>query len=227
MIRTAKRIASLLIFIFTISFVSAQEYMYEIGPTYGASFYSGDANNFALFTQPEQVTGFSVRRNYDLRTALKIDLLQAAVSSNSQNFSNKLPLGPAQFKTTFYDINAHLEYSFFSYSDSFKYKETRRFSPYIFAGLGATLVVAPSTMARINIPFGVGVKYKLFHRINIGTELSMNMLLSDRLERLTKFDSPYSIPSSSNFKNNDWFSYLKFYITFDIIKPDCKCNNIK
>ncbi len=205
--------------------LSAQEYKYEIGPTAGTSYYSGDANNSLLFDQAEWVKGISIRRNFNLRTALKFDLLKADVSANSMNSANVLPDNKiARVSASFYDFNAHLEYSFFSYSDTFKYKETRRITPYIFAGVGATVVVTPSNMTRLNIPIGVGLKYKVFHRVNIGTELSMNLLLSDRLERALLLDSPYKISSASNFKNTDMYSYLKFYLTFDIIKPDCKCN---
>ena len=223
--KKAITISLFLCIMFNFSFLSAQEYMYEIGPTAGYSYYSGDANNYDLFKQPEAVKGISVRRNFNLRTALKIDLLKADVSSDTKNSSNVLPGNlNTKFTTSFFDVNAHLEYSFFSYSDSFKYKETRRLTPYIFAGLGATVVTSPSNMARLNIPVGVGLKYKIFRRINIGTELSMNLLLSDRLERNVALDSPYSINTTSSLKNTDMYSYLKFYITIDIIKPACKCN---
>lgn len=205
--------------------LSAQEFLYEIGPTGGASFYSGDANNYALFQQPNGVYGISVRRNFNLRTALKVDLLQATVSSDFKDSKNILPnSGVRSFKTDFLNINAHLEYSFFSYSDSFLYKETRRFSPYIFIGLGVTSVTSPSGMTRLNIPMGVGVKYKIFRRVNIGAEWSMNMLMSDRLERIDALTDPYRMNQPSGIKNNDWFSYLKFYITFDFYRPPCNCN---
>ncbi|MFZ4456294.1 MAG: DUF6089 family protein [Bacteroidales bacterium] len=221
-----KKVVNLFIVLFFITNnLSAQTYKYEIGPTAGAASYSGDANGYELFAQPELMKGLSIRRNFNLRTALNFDLLKASVTSSTQNTSNVLPNGLSkQFSTSFYDFNAHLEYSFFSYSDSFKYKETRRFTPYIFAGVGATVVTAPSNMTRMSIPVGVGLKYKIFKRVNVGTELSMNLLLSDRLERIEELDTPYGINSQSIFKNTDMYSYLKFYITFDIIKPACKCN---
>ena len=217
-------ILSILFFVLALK-LSAQVYKYEIGPTVGMTSYSGDANSYQLFTQPEMMKGLSIRRNFNLRTSLNFDLLKASVSSDTKNSSNVLPANlSTKFTTTFYDFNAHLEYSFFSYSDSFKYKETRRFTPYIFAGVGATVVTAPSNMTRMNIPIGLGLKYKIFKRVNIGTELSLNLLLSDRLERIDELDTPYGVNSQSIIKNTDMYSYLKFYITLDIIKPACKCN---
>lgn len=213
-----------LFFVATCS-LHAQEYQYEIGPTAGMSYYGGDANGYKLFSQPEVVKGLSVRRNFSLRTALKVDLLKADVSGDTRSSGNVLPGGlTKQFTTSFFDVNAHLEYSFFSYSDTFKYKETRRFTPYIFAGVGGTVITSPANMARLNIPVGIGLKWKVFHRVNIGTELSMNLLLSDRLEGTPALDSPYTIDSQSILKNTDMYSYLKFYVTFDFYKPDCKCN---
>ncbi len=221
----AKRILLLVIFLSSLGIAKSQEYLYEIGPTAGASFYSGDANNFALFQQPKSVYGISLRRNFNFRTALKVDLLKAEVAANPMDVSNIMPVeGYSKFKTGFYDVNAHLEYSFFSYSDSFEYKETHRFSPYIFAGVGVTFITDPSNKTKVNIPIGLGVKYKLFHRWNVGLEYSMNMLLSDKLEQ---FEDKYNIGTQSALKNKDWYSYLKFYVTFDIIERSCKCNKQK
>lgn len=222
---TVLRSVTVALFICIFGNLFAQEFQYEIGPTAGMSYYGGDANAYQLFSQPEMVKGLSIRRNFSLRTALKFDLLKADVSGDTKSTGNVFPGGlSSRFKTSFYDINAHLEYSFFSYSDTFKYKETRRFTPYIFAGLGGTIITSPANMARLNIPVGVGVKWKVFHRVNIGSELSFNLLLSDRLEGVSGLDSPYTIDSQSILKNTDMYSYLKFYITFDFYKPDCKCN---
>lgn len=218
----------LVVFLTFFGIAKSQQYLYEIGPTAGVSFYAGDANNFAFFQQPRSVYGISLRRNFNFRSALKLDLLKGEIAGNAQNQGNIMPTPPStgitSFKTGFYDVNAHLEYSFFSYSDSFEYKETRRFSPYIFAGLGATIVNDPSNMTSVNIPLGVGIKYKLFHRLNVGLEYSMNMLLSDKLEQIPEYDDSYNTRVSSSIKNKDWYSYLKFYITFDFIERGCKCN---
>lgn len=224
----AKCILLLVIFLGSPGIAKSQEYLYEIGPTVGASFYSGDANNYALLQKPQSVFGISLRRNFNFRTALKVDLLKAEVAADTRDVSNFRPVLPdvgyLDFKTGFYDVNAHLEYSFFSYSDSFEYKETHRFSPYIFAGAGVTFIPDSSNKTKVNIPIGLGVKYKLFHRWNVGLEYSMNMLLSDKLEQ---FEDKYNIETQSALKNKDWYSYLKFYITFDFIERSCKCNKQK
>ncbi len=208
--------------------IFAQQYLYEVGVTGGAAFYSGDANNYSLFQQPKAVMGVMIRRNLNFRTALKLDVLQATVGNSTLNSSNVLPgnttLDGLKFKSKFYDVNAHLEYSFFSYSDSFEFKQTRRFTPYIFAGMGYTQVSSPQSMGRLNFPFGVGVKLKIGRRLNVGAEYSVSLLMSDRLEGLSALDSPYGISTGSGFKNNDIYSYLKVYLTFDIIQKGCNCN---
>jgi len=208
--------------------IQAQQYLYEVGVTGGAAFYSGDANNYGFFQQPQPVLGVIVRRNLNFRTALKLDLLQATVANGTQNSSNVLPgfQTPAglSFKSKFYDVNAHLEYSFFSYSDSFEFKQTRRFTPYLFAGVGYTMVTSPGSMGRLNFPFGVGVKLKIGKRLNVGAEYSVSLLMSDRLEGMPQLDSPYGISTGSGIKNNDIYSYLKIYLSFDIIQRGCNCN---
>ncbi len=247
---SVKRILLLVVLLGSLGIAKSQEYLYEIGPTAGASFYSGDANNFALFQEPKSVYGISIRRNFNLRTALKLDLLNAEVSGDTRKTSNALPIpGYLVFNTKFHDINAHLEYSFFSYSDTFKYKETRKFTPYIFTGLGftwvskpfflrtppygnprfpyGTMVNDPTRMSCLNIPLGLGVKYKIAHRYNIGLEYSLNMLFSDKIERIDVLDDAYHAESNALLKNKDWHSYLKCYITVDIIQRRCKCNKLK
>lgn len=201
--------------------VHAQQYLYEIGPTAGIALYSGDANNYAVFQKPEPVFGVSIRRNFNFRTALKLDVLSANIAYDP--IQENLPSVVNPGKVSFVDVNAHLEYSFFSYSDSFEYKDTRRFAPYVFTGIGTNFVngsVIPY------LPIGVGVKYKIFHRWSVGLEYSANMMFRDYFE-LGKDDTSLNDPYKANsgfMKNNDWVSYLKFNLTFDFWERGCRCN---
>jgi hypothetical protein len=201
---------------------NAQQYLYEIGPTAGASFYSGDANNYAYFQKPQSVFGISLRRNFNFRTALKLDLL-IAHAAYDPILANLPDQSVVSKKINYFDANAHLEYSFFSYSDSFEYKDTHRFTPYIFSGIGTNFVNG-SIMPYL--PIGVGIKYKIFHRWSVGLEYSANMMFKDNFERDPSLNNPYKA-NGSILKNNDWVSYLKLNLMFDFWERPCKCNKNK
>ena len=124
-----------------------------------------------------------------------------------------------------------MEFNFFPYSDKFAYSNARRFTPYIFMGLGVT--VAPGsgkTFAGPNIPLGIGLKYKVKNRINLGCEFSFRKLFGDGLDVTDDsnafLDDPYHMKGSF-LKNKDWYSFLLFTVTWDF-GPRCRtCNNAK
>ena len=119
------------------------------------------------------------------------------------------------------------EFNFFPYSDKFDYAGAKRFSPYVLVGIGLT--VAPGggkTFASPNIPLGVGMKYKIKNRLNLGCEFSFRKLFGDGLEGKDMLDDPYGVKGSA-LKNKDWYSFLLLSVTWDF-GPRCRtCNNAK
>ena len=80
----------------------------------------------------------------------------------------------------------------------------------------------------VNFPIGVGVKYKIAHRINIGCEFTMRFSLSDKLDVSNKeglqLNDPYRI-KSQGWKNKDSYSYTVFFVTYDLFSRCKECNN--
>ena len=86
------------------------------------------------------------------------------------------------------------------------------------------------TFAGPNIPLGVGLKYKVKNRINLGCEFSFRKLFGDGLDVTDDsnafLDDPYHMKGSF-LKNKDWYSFLLFTVTWDF-GPRCRtCNNAK
>ena len=103
------------------------------------------------------------------------------------------------------------------------YRKLKRITPYITAGLGATMwSVDGKTGAAFTIPFGVGVKYKPSRRLNIGLEFLMKKTFTDRLDG-AMLDDPYGIKSSF-MKNTDWYSTLTVTVTYEFSKRCEVCN---
>lgn len=206
----------------------AQEYKYEIGGMAGGSFYMGDLNKNSFFKGLNPSLGAVFRYNMDFRWALKADLLWGRVSGSTEGQGAVFPEQiEVSFMRDFFELGGQMEFNFFPYSDKYAYANTKRFTPYILLGLGLT--VAPGngkTFAGLNMPFGVGVKYKIKNRVNLGCEFSFRKLFGDSLEGLESQDDPYHI--KSNFlKNQDWYSLLMLSVTWDFGPRSRPCNNLE
>ena len=205
----------------------AQEYKFEIGGMLGGASYMGDANKTNPFSRLGPAGGAVFRYNINLRWALKSDLLLARVSGSTKGLDNAFPDNyQTDFNRSVVELGEQVEFNFFPYSDKFVYAGTKKITPYILAGIG--LSVAPGggeTFSNMNIPLGVGVKYKLRNRLNLGFEFSVRKLLGDGLEGKKELDDPYHI-GSSTWKNKDWYSLMLFSLTWEFGLHDCDCNNV-
>ncbi len=216
------------IYLFLLIFVSliyaekgyAQEYEYEIGAMAGTSFYMGDANKSALFQGSHVAGGAVFRYNRNFRWAYKLNLLAGGVSGDTRKSGNVFPNEQnTSFSRTFYELGGQIEFNFFHYSDKYQYLGTKRFSPYIFTCLGMTFGKGNKSFLGMNLPLGIGLKYKLRDKLNLGFEFSFRKLFGDSFD-VTKnagdfgLEDPYEIKSNF-FKNKDWYVLTMFSITWD------------
>lgn len=206
----------------------AQAYKYEIGGMAGGAYYMGDANKNAFFKGLNPAVGGVFRYNVNFRWALKANLLWGRLSGSTAGLENVFPEGAeVAFTRNVVELGGQGEFNFFPYSDQFSYAGAKRFTPYVLLGIG--LSVAPGnggTMASLNLPLGVGVKYKLTHRLNLGGEFSFRKLFADNLEGNAALDDPYHT-GSSLMKNRDWYSFLLLSVTWDFGERCKTCNNAK
>ena len=203
----------------------AQAYKYEIGAAVGIGAYVGDANTNP-FHKPGAAYGVIFRQNINYRWAIKYDLATTRMRGTTEGLGYAFPDGlKYSFSRQVLDFGAQAEFNFFSYGVGESYKETRRFSPYITAGIGFTAVPRKGDgYFNLNIPLGVGLKYKIGTRWNIGLEFTMRKTLGDKLDGKALKD-PYRI-SSKIFKNTDWYSLTIFTISYDIGRKGMICNNL-
>jgi len=211
---------------FTGTTAVAQEYKYEIGGMLGSSMYMGDVNQTNLLRGFNPAGAVVFRRNFNFRWALKTDLMMGRITGNTKNTDNVFPnQGEAAFSRNFFELGGHIEFNFLPYSDKFAYLNTSRFAPYLLTGLGVTVA---SGFGSVNFPLGLGVKYKIRNRINLGLEYAVHKLFSDGFDAPDKtgfnLDNPYKIQSGI-FKNKDWYNTLMFSVTWDFGPNDRKCTN--
>jgi hypothetical protein len=194
----------------------------------GGAFYMGDANKTTVFKNMNPAAEISFRYNHNFRIAMKANLAWARVSGSTEGLENVFPNNAqASFERNVIDMGGQVEFNFFPYSDSYKYLNTKRISPYIAGGAG--FAASPGDGDFLFSPYlslSTGVKYKLKKRINVGAEWSIRKLFSDRLDVSGDnelLDNPYGMESGL-LKNKDWYSMLMITFTYDFGLRNCNCN---
>lgn len=118
-----------------------------------------------------------------------------------------------------YDLSALYELHFLPYGYLRDYRGHFRLIPYVQLGFGLTYGAAGKAFTA-NIPLGVGLKYKIAQRLNLGLDWLVHFSLSDKLDGL---EAPLGIKSEM-FRNKDHYSALTLTLTYDL-NPKCPtCN---
>ncbi|MCI7273172.1 hypothetical protein MR642_02460 [bacterium] len=162
------------------------------------------------------------------RMAVKTQLSYLTLKGSTEgqkNFYPALPDTPGTDRLAYsvsdavIDASALYELHFLPYGYLRDYKGHCRLVPYLQMGFGLTYGKAGKAFTA-NIPLGVGVKYKVAERLNLGLDWLVHFTLSDKLDGL---EAPLGI-SSSGFRNKDHYSALSLTLTYDL-NPRCPtCN---
>lgn len=226
------KMATALLLLLSVFAVSAQELEYnmELGGMVGGCFYMGDANYTTPFKEMAMAGGILARYNINPRMSVKGDLAVGHIKGSTKGMGNKFPNGEySTFSRNIYELGAQFEYNFFAYGTGAGYKDSHRLAPYILGGLGLTYAPKPADhVVAMSIPLGLGVKYKVAERINMGAEWTMRFTISDRLDVTNKdglqLNDPYRI-KGRGLKNKDSYSLLMLYVSYDMFPKYRKCNN--
>lgn len=210
------RLILLLIFFSTFSY--SQDKTSELGLFAGGSFYLGDLNSQPFkFTKP--AGGILFRYIINKRYAIKVGGLYGHVAAEDSRSNNAYQQQRnLSFKSSVLDVSGQIEFNFFPYETG---HETKRFSPYVFIGLGM-FHFSPSaklgdewydlqplgtegqgsiayktkkySLTQFSMPFGLGIKQSLSKRVAIGAEWGMRATSTDYLDDVsTTYANPYII----------------------------------
>lgn len=205
-----------------------EEYRMEIGVGAGMMGYLGDFNeNLTKNLQP--MGGIVARYAFNPYMGLKANLLYGKAKGQSTDIKTYYPKfaqDPYKFESTVVDFGITYEYNFWPYGTGKEYRGAQKLTPYIYAGIGATYV-KPSTsqstsVVSANLPIGLGVKYKISERVNLGLQWAMHFTLTDKIDGQK---DPYDIVSSGAFKNTDSYSALQITLTYSFMAKCRTCHN--
>lgn len=201
------------------------EYLMEIGGGVGMVSYQGDFNG--KITSGMQPAGAIMwRRLLNPYMGFRVTGMMGKLKGDATRVETYYPDETTRaysFDRSLTDVSVTYEYNFWPYGTGRDYRGAKRLTPFVFGGIGATYVSGgEKKVFTANVPIGLGIKYKLKERLNVGLEWSMHFSLSDELDGMA---DPYGIKSSGAFKNTDCYSGLMLTLTYSF-KSKCRtCNN--
>ncbi len=216
-----KKAATAIILIITLAMGALQgnaqeaKYKFDIGGGIGMSGYLGDVNESNMYKHPGISAEASFRYIANTRLAIRGIFKAVSLSGNSNDFGIVFPEGKSyEFSSWAYDLGGRIEFNFFGYGIGETYKRLKRWSPYLSIGAGVTMSSSDGNSSfAMNLPMGLGIKYKLRQRLNLGMEFTMTKVFGDKVDG-KNINDLYQIKSSM-IKNTDWYSTLTFSITYE------------
>lgn len=201
------------------------EYRMEIGGGVGLMAYEGDFNG-SIQHNMQPSASLMLRRVMNPYMDLRLAASYGKLKGSSKDVKTYLPQyqdTQYDFSTTLVDLSATYEYNFWPYGTGNDYRGAQRLTPFIFAGIGTTYASTPTgNVFTANLPLGLGIKYKVAQRLNLGIEWAIHFSLNDKLDGIA---DPYGIQSTGMFKNTDCFSALQLTLTYSFM-PKCRtCHN--
>lgn len=208
--------------------VSAQddvEYRMEVGAAVGLMGYHGDFNG-SLTKNLQPMGSLVARYIFNPYMGLKANVSYGMLKGSSADVKTWYPdyrETPSSFSNKLVDLDVVYEYNFWPYGTGRDYRGAKRLTPYLLLGLGGTFVkTEQKNVFTANLPIGVGVKYKVGARVNVGLEWAMHFSLNDELDGVK---DPYGIKSSDLFKNTDCYSTLQLSVTYSFMAKCRTCHN--
>ncbi|TCO10405.1 type IX secretion system protein PorG [Natronoflexus pectinivorans] len=211
----------------------------EGGPFLGISWYNGDLNPDRMFYNIHPSIGGIIRYNVNDRIAFRGGLQLAGLSGSYPEFNDvhlrEYDSAPYSFKRNVIDLSTLLEINFFSFDHP--HRPETIFTPYVALGVASTFYTryeevddnhSEKPTFVLSLPFGAGVKWKVTDWFKLGAEWTFRKTFTDDLDVVgTDFPvnpgDPFGFGRSNWTHNNDWYSIVGVYATFNIFTRDAKC----
>ncbi len=202
-----------------------KEYLYEIGAGAGISWGYGDVNASKAFYSPSLSYSLVYRYNLNLRWALAAELQSSGITGDTRDFDSAFPGGDYDFSMRYWQLQVRPEIHFWNYGWGSDYREKKRYTPFLTAGLSAGIVTGGDDKSSFafGIPMGVGYKFKLAKRWNTQVTCLFTKTFSDKLDGRV---DPEGIKTNALI-DNDWLASIHLSVTFDFKERCIECHNQK
>lgn len=201
-----------------------EEYKLEVGAGAGMVSYEGDFNG-SITKNMQPMYTLLVRRVINPYMGIRANLSFGKLKGSSDDVTTFYPDyndEPVEFSNSLVDFGVAYEYNFWPYGTGRDYRGAKKLTPFVYLGIGGTYVKqGDESVFTANVPIGLGVKYKIGRRVNLGLEWGVHFSLSDKLDGV---EDPYWVKSSGPFKNTDCYSAFQITLTYSFL-PKCRtCN---
>jgi hypothetical protein len=249
----------------------------EFGIGIGAGHYFGDLNTRARINRPKPAASIFFRKNFGNYIAMRIsgNFSQLGYSDIYNTHNEYMRRRNLSFNTNVWELGLQGDFNFYRFLPG---EPDFRFTPYVTFGVSAfnydpyaylngqkyflrplgtegqaidSLHRNPYSSMAVAFPFGVGVKYSINDRINIGFEVVYRFTNTDYLDDVSKtYVDPASFPPNpdgslsttyllsdrsyetgdrigikgrqrGNSQNKDAFATALFYISFNLQSYKC------
>jgi len=204
----------------------------EFGIGLGAAHYFGDLNTRAHLNRPKLAAGLFFRKNFGNYIALRVQGTYARVGySDIYNTQNQFMLRRnLSFNSNIWEFGVQGDFNFYRFMPG---DPDFRFTPYLTFGVSAfnydpyaylqgkkyflrplgtegqndsSLHRKPYSTMALALPIGVGLKYAINSRINIGAEVVYRFTTTDYLDDVsTTYPGPSSFPPNPDGSPNPAF----------------------
>lgn len=198
---------------------------HEIGLSLGGLNYTGElAQDFRVINYRPALNGF-YKVNIDPAFGLKFGLLGGQFSASDANNLDPLPRARNRKSgATIFEFFAVGEYNFFDFR---KERDRRRISPYLVGGLSYYAYSVNTDVRRetgngsgLAIPFGLGAKYKLSRKTNLGFEFVARKTFTDLLEGVSSTKIRNGLEAGDRY-SKDWFYFTGFSLSYTFYSVEC------
>jgi len=220
--------------VFFASSASAQNTS-ELGLGLGGLTYKGELSPNYQFKNNRPAFTVFYRKDVSAPITLRGALLGGLLRADDANVKGEGGINPplpayrqANMKGSLLELSGAIEYNFFDYHNR---RDKVHFTPYVFVGIAgfyantttattngalATELNKSGNMLGISIPAGIGFKYALSSRWNLGLEVGARKAFTDNLDHISK-----QSPLIANSHDQDWYFYNGVSISYTFYKIRC------
>jgi hypothetical protein len=190
--------------------------IHELGVGIGALNYTGELSpGFNLtFFRPGGMLFY--RHNFSPVVSLRVSLLGGSLFADESKLNE--PIAQARnknFSSGIIELGTTVEYNFFNYRPK---KEQYRYTPYLTTGI-AVYKTQLSGGGGIALPMGVGLKYRVNKRINLGLELLARKTFTDKIDGIDS--AMVGVHQTASINEKDWYYYAGFSISWTSYSVVC------
>ncbi len=179
--------------------ISQKEYSLDAGLQAGVGYYLGDANKIP-FVEAREVFGAQIRYKFNQRWAVQCKVQRQTLSFlyASKPAEGLMLPETSKYANPMWNVDAVADFNFFRFGPMSFDTRVKRFSPYVFLGVGMTVdnkAVKPAKnnmdfptldFKKMNIsvyiPVGLGVKWRFAERWQVQLAWQHNIYLLDNVE---------------------------------------------